>query len=309
MVAILAFLSYTEFAESLYKQLEPGRKCDTLVAALTLDLKNSQKYDPEKRYTIQKYLIEIVDNLNNTFHASLLRELRFNGGDEMQGLFSDPGNAFLCLRLFHRSLHDIKFHAGIGIGEWSTVIEDRDTFYQDGSAYHRARKAIELSKKQKEYTAIICSETNKDPVLNAMLNSCFQLMYKNTTYQKALILLLECCYPIQSITPMDTSYLGKLPEIVSQASFNSQKTVLNEKAEQYQDSILENFSADSEKESTVNNSIIFQDAHPFGVATKIAELTESTRQSIDKALYATNVYTERAVALALLSELCTLQIK
>ena len=115
-----------------------------MVAALTLDLKNSQKYDYKKRADIQKYLIDIVDIMNHVFRASLLRDLRFNGGDEMQGLFQDPENAFLCLRLFQHSLHNIPFHAGIGIGEWTTVIDDKDTFYQDGTAYHRARRAIDL---------------------------------------------------------------------------------------------------------------------------------------------------------------------
>ena len=263
-----------------------------MVAALTLDLKNSQKYDLMRRNDLQRYLIDITDKLNLVFHGSLLRELRFNGGDEIQGLFQEPGNAFLCLRLFHRCLHKIPFHAGIGIGEWSTVIDNKDTFYQDGSAYHRARKAIELSKKEKEYTAVISSGTGRDPVLNAMLNSCFQLMAKSTESQNTLLLLFECCYPLQSSVQINLNALEKLLPVVFHDYRVSRTPVLSETAEAYiQDS------------DTSNDSLVFQDAHPFGAAKRLADIMGSTRQNIDKALYATNVYAERAAALALLFEL------
>ena len=266
-----------------------------MVAALTLDLKNSQKYDLQKRNELQHYLVSVTEHLNRVFGASLLRDLRFNGGDEVQGLFQDPGNAFLCLRLFHRCLHKTQFHAGIGIGEWSTVIEGKDTFYQDGSAYHRARRAIDLAKKQKDYTAVISSETPRDPVLNALLNSSFRLMAKNTESQNSLILLFECCYPIQASLPLDLHELEQLPSIVSRNSAVSQSPVLSETAETYIQS--------TESTNTYTNPLIFQDAHPFGVATKLADILGVTRQNIDKVLYTTNVYAERAAALALLSEL------
>lgn len=278
-----------------------------MVAALTLDLKNSQKYDYKKRADIQKYLIDIVDIMNHVFRASLLRDLRFNGGDEMQGLFQDPENAFLCLRLFQHSLHNIPFHAGIGIGEWTTVIDDKDTFYQDGTAYHRARRAIDLSKKEKEYTAIICSETNRDPILNSMLNSCFQLTNKSITSQKALILLLELCYPIQASTSMNTDLLSDLLSLVSGSYTGVQNIVLSESIETYND-IIEQYQlwdkSDPDMSSTnTSHNLIFPDAHPFGAAKRLADISGSTRQNIDKALHTSNVYTERALALALLSEL------
>lgn len=272
-------------------------------AALTLDLKSSQKYSLEKRTAIQKYLIDIVDALNRVFHVGLLRELRFNGGDELQGLFRDPGDAFLCLRLFQRSLYGIPFHAGIGIGEWTTKIEDKDTFYQDGSAYHRARHAIDQSKKDKDYTAVICTETNRDPVLNAMLNSSIQLINKSISSHKELILLFECCFPLQSYTHLDLNALDQLLEIASSYT-NSEKYVLKENTNSHYASIR--YAIDSAPLATdAGNTLIFQEAHPFGAATKLAEITGLLRQQIDRALYSSNIYTERALALALLSELHT----
>ena len=276
-----------------------------MFAALTLDLKSSQKYAFEKRTAIQKYMINIVDILNRIFCAALIRDLRFNGGDELQGLFQDPRDAFLCLRLFQRALYNTPFHAGIGIGDWTTRIDDKDTFYQDGSAYHRARRAIDIAKKDKDYTAVICSETNRDPVLNAMLNSCIQLINKGTASQKALILLFECCYPLQSATHIDINAMDQFLDVASHSYTGSENYVLLESTESY-NSFINNpidIVPPNTESNTTSDTLIYQDAHPFGAATRLADITGSLRQHIDRAIYSSNIYTERALALALLSEL------
>lgn len=62
-------------------------------------------------------------------------------GDELQGLFFTPMDAFLYFRWTQLYLYPVRMRAGIGIG---TVFSPnaRSTHQQDGPAYHNARRAI-----------------------------------------------------------------------------------------------------------------------------------------------------------------------
>ncbi|MBQ6160004.1 MAG: hypothetical protein IJK24_03545 [Oscillospiraceae bacterium] len=172
-----------------------------LAAALMIDLKHSRRYAPEARQQIQQYMIRAAETANKLFRHVMLRELCFNGGDEVQALFVSPVWAYLCLRLLRRLLFPLELHAGIGAGEWTTQIEDKNTFYQDGTAYHRAREAIELAKRDNDNTALLMFGESGDEVFpsnrawNAMMNAGFCLTERNTAYQNELSLLLECMYP------------------------------------------------------------------------------------------------------------------
>lgn len=285
-----------------------------MTAVLMLDLKNSKKYSNQERNNIQQYLVKISDILNNVFREKILRNLSFTGGDELQGLFCNPESAFLCLRLFWRALHTIKCHAGIGIGEWTTVVEDRDTHYQDGPVYHRARKAIEYSKKETDYTAMVISNTNHDPVINAMINSCYRLTCNNSTYQNELAILLECRYPVPRDYPLNLEALEEFPEIVKRNyrknmdALSRIKDAVNQAKEEntIQTSpilrLSEPIRAAVETNHILDN-VIFQYSHPYGAASELAEYTGLTRQAVDNALRKADIYTERSIAMAIVSEL------
>ncbi len=286
-----------------------------MVATLTLDLKDSRKYKDKERALVQSYLILLTEAFNQIFKKSILRELRFTGGDELQGLFSDPECAFLCLRLFQRMLFSIPFHAGIGIGEWSTIIEDKDTFYQDGTAFQRARTAIDKAKKDSENTALICSETQKDPIFNALLNCCFLLINKNTQYQNELGLILECSFPIQPYEKLDLNTLLKLPVIMKK---HAPAYVMNQSSENdsFTDKNNQNINGENYKQispllklckpipiftssDSSLDTLVYQNSHPFGAASKLAEFIDLKRQNIDSALRKSDIYTERSLAIAL----------
>ena len=106
---------------------------------------------------------------------------------------------------------------------------------------------------------------------------------------------------------MNTDLLSDLLSLVSGSYTGVQNIVLSESIETYND-IIEQYQlwdkSDPDMSSTnTSHNLIFPDAHPFGAAKRLAEISGSTRQNIDKALHTSNVYTERALALALLSEL------
>ncbi len=278
-------------------------------AVLMLDLKKSKKYDYERRNEIQKYLLEITDILSDVFKKRLDRNLYFSGGDELQGLFKDPEGAFLCLRMFWRALYKVECHAGIGIGEWGTVIDKRSTFFQDGPVYHMARKAIDISKKEKDYSAIVVSNTENDPVINAMINGGYRFICSNSSYQNELAILFEYRYPLLRNYPLNSIALEAYFRAVQKAIKNNwYKTNVSKEEPSKKNKpspilkLSEPIKADDEY-CQQTDEIIFQPSHPYGAASEIAKHTGLKRQAVDTALRNAEIYTERSIALAIISEL------
>ncbi len=274
-------------------------------AALMLDLKKSKSYSYERRNEIQNYLLEITGILSDVFKKRLDRNLYFSGGDELQGLFKDPEGAFLCLRMFWRALYKIECHAGIGIGEWNTVVDKRSTFFQDGPVYHMARKAIDTSKKETNYAAIIVTNTKQDPVINAMLNACYRFTYSNSSYQNELAILLEYRYPLLRDYPLNPKALEAYFRAVQKEADKHNASKAQTDSFTNSSPILrlnESIKADVEFYQQTDE-VIFQSGHPYGAASEIAKHTGLKRQAVDAALRKAEVYTERSIALAIIAEL------
>ena len=280
-----------------------------MYCALTVDLKDSRKYPTESRNELQGYLIEAAELLNEIFHPSLERELSFSGGDELQGLFTGPDAAFLCLRLLRRLLFPIPLHAGLGIGEWTTVVPDRNTFYQDGTAFHRARAAIEQAKRETDYTALMDTGGDGDARLNAMMNAAFRLAEQNTCHQNELALLLEFLYPIlpsKAITDFDVSPLRELLRkradlaIFAGEKRQGRRSVFDSKT------MSGPYGTSPDRPLPAECGLVCSEAHPYGAASMTADAAGLTRQAVDTALRAANVYPERALALALRDTLAEL---
>lgn len=285
-----------------------------MYAALILDLEKSKRYSNAMRNDIQQSLVKTADFLNGVFEKDILKELRFSGGDELQGLFRNPASAFLCLRMLWRVFHEIKFHAGIGIGEWTTIVENRDTYYQDGPVYHQARKAVELAKKESDCTAVIVSKTEYDPILNAMLNSCYRLIQGASSYQNELAILLECRYPIPQDYPLNLNVMAEFPEMAKSiyrentASYTRIQNAISkgmETGKSNTNSPIQKLSEPIKAYTDTSHSsddILFQYSHPYGAASELSGYTGLTRQAVDNGLRKGDVYTERSIALAIINQ-------
>ena len=285
-----------------------------MYAALILDLEKSKRYSNAMRNDIQQSLVKTADFLNGVFEKDILKELRFSGGDELQGLFRNPASAFLCLRMLWRVFHGIKFHAGIGIGEWTTIVENRDTYYQDGPVYHQARKAVELAKKESDCTAVIVSKTEYDPILNAMLNSCYRLIQGASSYQNELAILLECRYPIPQDYPLNLNVMAEFPEMAKSiyrentASYTRIQNAISkgmETGKSNTNSPIQKLSEPIKAYTDTSHSsddILFQYSHPYGAASELSGYTGLTRQAVDNGLRKGDVYTERSIALAIINQ-------
>ena len=91
--------------------------------ALIIDLKKSRAYSIKYRNSIQEYIMDIIHSLNNIFYKSLVKNVDFSAGDEIQGLFDSAEAAYLYFRMFSMLVSPIEVRAGIGVGNWDVVVE------------------------------------------------------------------------------------------------------------------------------------------------------------------------------------------
>jgi len=184
-------------------------------SALIVDLKKSRSYSLEDRNSIQKYILKIIQHLNRLFSHSIVREIEFSAGDEIQGLFISPEAAYLYYRLFAMIVFPVEIRGGIGIGEWSVQIIHASTTAQDGPVYHNARHAIQHVKDTQGYPVLLYSGSADDRYVNAAINSPYALTEKNTEYQNDMMLMLELLYPIDCNHTIDCRKIQPVFKLVA----------------------------------------------------------------------------------------------
>lgn len=114
---------------------------DGVVAALLLDIVGSRGGDRVEQHAHLSEALPIVNA-----EVSSLSPLRFTVGDELQGLYAGVGSALTAayaLRL--RVAPKVDLRAGIGVGEVHVI--DAAHGIEDGSAWWRAREAVESVKR------------------------------------------------------------------------------------------------------------------------------------------------------------------
>lgn len=250
-----------------------------------IDLKNSRSYSIQDRNTIQNSVIESIEILNKIFKNSIEKEVEFSAGDEIQGLFISSKSAYLYSRLFSMLTFPIQIHTGIGLGTWDIVIENASTTAQDGTVYHNARKAIDEAKKSLEYSALFYSKDKNDIIINSLINASTLLSTKQSEYQNKLMLLTEVLYPIDRENIIDYKNLKKLLKFIQ----------FEKKLNLTEDIHYSPISTQIEKEN-----FYITEGKKRGLSTQISKLLGISRQSIEKAIKAGNIYELRNMAIAIL---------
>lgn len=268
-----------------------------MYTALMIDLKKSRSYSDIDRFEIQDFFLDAMFCLNYIFEPSLAQEVSFSAGDELQGLFIRPEAAFLYLRLFKMLIFPVQVHAGIGYGDWSIQINDAGTTAQDGPTYHNARHAIFEAKKAADYSALIYSRTNMDSLLNTLMNSCFLLTENQSLYQNELMILAEIMWPIwqEGLFPERMPALTDIMQhkyrlqYFSSWKHNNQKYPFSNLISMpYPFNIAYN---------EYKKSYYVASGRPRGASQIIAEITGTSRQSVDRVLKAGNIFEERNTAI------------
>jgi hypothetical protein len=126
----------------------PAELRDEPCIALIADMVKSRELSRVQRPKVQLNFSEFVAYLNHKYKKAILARFVITLGDEFQGLISDA-----CIIPDLLWDMDYKFEtrllrAGVGFGAIDTPI-GRDAINIDGPALHKAREAIEVSRKEK----------------------------------------------------------------------------------------------------------------------------------------------------------------
>jgi hypothetical protein len=113
---------------------------------LLCDIKDSRKL--QDRDILQYKIIDMLTEANTIFKDIIASPFLITLGDEWEGLLRYPCNYFKVLDFFKTSIPNVKFYAGVGIGE--IIIHDFNlTVNQlDGPSFYRSREAVSYAKKK-----------------------------------------------------------------------------------------------------------------------------------------------------------------
>lgn len=265
--------------------------------ALIIDLKKSRSYSIEDRNSIQKYIIAVIQKLNETFIYTIVREVEFSAGDEMQGLFKSPEAAYLYFRLFTMLISPVEVRAGIGVGEWNVKIDNASTTAQDGPVYHNARYAIENIKDSLGYSLLLFSGKENDIFINSAINTPFILTSNHSEYQNEIMLLSELLYPIDSDNVIDRSKMHHLTELVKLKNklnyytyFKMSKSVKKYPFDDINHTIIDPYPIDAIND---DNMFFVNGGKKRGMAMHLSDVLGISRQSIEKTYKTAKVYEAR----------------
>ena len=266
-------------------------------SALIIDLKKSRSYSLNDRNSLQKYILKVIKHLNSLFSHSLVREIEFSAGDEVQGLFISPEASYLYYRLFAMIVYPVEIRAGIGVGEWNVQIIHASTTVQDGPVYHNARHAIKHVKDTQGYPVLLYSGSGNDRYVNTVINSPFAFTDKNTEYQNDMMLMLELLYPIDCSHSIDCSKIAPIfpllaskKEIDYYTRFRKEKAVRNypfDVAESTHDSPICTDAAE------LTSGFFTTSGKKRGMTIQLSRMLLVSRQSVDKTIKTANVYEAR----------------
>lgn len=274
-------------------------------AALLIDLKKSRSFSKEDRNNIQHRIIHTIHVLNEIYRNSIIREVDFSAGDEIQGLFKYPEAAYLYYRLFTMFLHPIKVRAGIGFGAWDVQIQNEGTTAQDGQTYHYARHAINHTDDIEGYPVLFFSNTQSDYAINTIIGAEASITSKQSIYQNHLMLTAELLFPIHSSrtcpyryhSPDEIAYL-----LHEKAGFDHHhdRRATSLPLDQINNSMIELSYPINVFDGPVSGSFYVINGKQRGIPTKLSSILDISRQGVEKSLKSGNVYSARNMAISAL---------
>lgn len=277
--------------------------------ALIADIKNSRKLSSEEREEIQTLIKKSIEYLNKVFKSSLKFNVIFSAGDEIQGLFNSPVPAYLYLRMLKMIITPVEIRCGIGVGDWDVKILEGTSSEQDGSAYHYARDAISKAHDKNDYSILLNSNQESDIYINTLISTSYLISKQQSQYQSLIFQMIEVIYPLCDNKFMDVQlykgiYILFEKKVETYFSENNKKSIDNKYLNELIMTNINPFYVLAE--SKLNNQMIVSSMWKKGISTKIANITNTTRQNTDKVIKAGNIIEVRnidATILLLLDEI------
>ena len=272
-----------------------------MYSVLMMDLKKSRAYSLENREASQDYIFDVCMRLNRVFTGVM--KVDFSAGDELQGLFSSPMEAYLYYRLFSMLIHPVKIRAGIGVGTWDIRIDNAGTTAQDGQVYYRARQAINEADELEGYPILYCSGEKTDTVINSLIGGAAGINERMNSYQNELMLLTELLSPLDTNHKLNTDALLKIGELIShkrEVEFYKRELKTDKKYPFDRFNMVYSRVIQPVDVTEINDSFYITSGRQRGLPSKLANIMGISRQSIDKTLKTSDIYVARNMSISAL---------
>lgn len=185
--------------------------------ALMFDVVKSRKLSDEDRFDVQNKLDITMKIINNLFEKNIIKPIKFSAGDSAQGLFDSIAAVHYSYLLVKNAVFPYKVRAGIGYGKINPIMinqfHDDDSNKYDGEAYHFAKDAIELAKKENK-SLLINIDKQLDSLLNPILND--EELISMTVQRKAIYSLINLIDPlINNKYQLNESYFRMISPLIT----------------------------------------------------------------------------------------------
>ena len=131
-----------------------------MYCAIIGDMVDSQKIPPAERDVVQRKLEHVLNGINKQFSTHISANFYVTLGDEFQGLLNESAYCLPVIRQLIKDMYPRKIRFGIGVGDINTKIDPEKAIGADGSAYHFARNALSILKKNELPTENLTSNTS-----------------------------------------------------------------------------------------------------------------------------------------------------
>ncbi|MBR6408247.1 MAG: hypothetical protein IKS19_06700 [Clostridia bacterium] len=163
--------------------------------AIIGDIISSKKI--KERHECQQKLDNVLSLINCVYEKTIASKFLITLGDEFQGLLLSPEYALDIIERISFCMYPVEVRFGIGKGEISTGPVGEYALGSDGSAYHRARSAIEEIKTQEKRNRSCGTrikfagpDDSESSVLNAIAVGLYAIEKRWTNKQRELIALM-----------------------------------------------------------------------------------------------------------------------
>lgn len=152
--------------------------------ALIGDIVGSRQLDD--RADVQVRFRDGIRALNVTHGALLTAPLKLTAGDEVQGLTRHPHVVVDIISGLAETMFPVEVAWGLGRGDVTTDLVD-DVSLLDGSSFHRAREAVEVSKRKSKWFEVRGVSEPSGATLAALFNLIGALRSSWTSRQAEVV--------------------------------------------------------------------------------------------------------------------------
>lgn len=122
------------------------------------------------RSQFQSQFETVVEQASREYQSIMISPLTLTIGDEFQAVFGDTKNLFQMIAFVEQQMPSVAFRYGFGLGSIVTEINTQRAIGMDGPAFHFARQAVELARKQEKSYYFVCEDAQVQERLNILLS-------------------------------------------------------------------------------------------------------------------------------------------